>query len=1075
MTLDASFSTRTMVTLLILVFVATGPVRADETIRFDIPAQDLGKALNVFAAQSKLQVAVAPKDVRGKKSRATRGAMTPRAALDRLLEGSDLEYAFVNGNTVAIRKRNASPSNQEQVTGTIRGRVTLPDGAAAPGATVTAMGSDGQRLRKTVITDQKGSYVFHDLAPGNYTLTFDLTGLAPTEEKVTAVAGEDTIVDITLRPERFGEDIVVVGSRLGSTPVESALPIKVLDREQIDRSGATNIAQALSLLPEVSVNNNGDAGSSEPSFAQGSVNATTVQLRGLPLGTTLVLVNGRRVGVSAAFAELGSNSFFDLGNIPLSMVERIEVLPFGASAVYGGDGLAGVVNIVTKRNAQGLDVRVRNGMARGYDQTQASMTWGKAWSRGSLTAAASFARSGALSTGERSLTRNQDFRRFGGRDFRSAAGASAGTIYSLAGCPPAPAFCTVPLNQRGNLPGLNAPFAGVPAGQDGRGLTPSDFAATAGIQNVDNFHENIFSPSEATSITLQGQYEIGPRMDVFMDLLYTKREIPPSEATIVLSSGEFGNFRVSADNPFNPFGVEVSVDVLQQTTGVFDDYQPEYLKPTLGVRGGWGAWAWELAGSLSKDLTDANIHGMNADAVRAALISSDPATALNVFRGDGSLGSQELIQTFFTSFPGVFRSDVWQANGFVRGPAVRLPAGPVEMLLGVEWERQELQIQSAIVGNVSGNDESRSVFSELRLPLLSRARGSGGPAGELLALTAAFRADQSDRFEQTGTTETVGLEVRPASALLLRVSTASAFKPLSMFDAFQDLTRTPNTFSVRDPKMGGKRVVLRNLIRGGGVPPNLEPETSSSNAAGLVWFPESLAGLNVSVTAWENRVRNRLAFLARQFIVDNEDSFPGRVTRDPQTGEITELDARVVNIARTDVEGVDLGLSWRWSTKYGDFSPALAATWIGKHEEQITPTSPVRDRLGVVDGFTWSPRWKGTTILGWAFEDEVQTTLIGRYVSTYQDPRPLDTGPMAGTIQTLGDFWLVDLNVDMSLGRWLAPGTNRLSGTHLSIGAVNLLNRQPDFCNGCGRQRGYDTTQEDIRGRFAYAEIKFNF
>ena len=104
MTLDSTFSMTTqalrrrlMLALLILVFAATGPVRAQETIQFDIPAQDLGEALNVFAAQSKLQVAVAPKDVRGKTSRVARGAMTARAALDRLLGGSDLEYAFVNG------------------------------------------------------------------------------------------------------------------------------------------------------------------------------------------------------------------------------------------------------------------------------------------------------------------------------------------------------------------------------------------------------------------------------------------------------------------------------------------------------------------------------------------------------------------------------------------------------------------------------------------------------------------------------------------------------------------------------------------------------------------------------------------------------------------------------------------------------------------------------------------------------------------------------------------------------------------------------------------------------------------
>lgn len=183
------------------------------------------------------------------------------------------------------------------------------------------------------------------------------------------------------------------------------------------------------------------------------------------------------------------------------------------------------------------------------------------------------------------------------------------------------------------------------------------------------------------------------------------------------------------------------------------------------------------------------------------------------------------------------------------------------------------------------------------------------------------------------------------------------------------------------------------------------------------------------------------------------------------------MDARPINIARIDTEGADFGLSWRWSTRYGDYSPKLAATWVAKFEQQLTETSPVDDRLAIVSG---TPRWKGRVALDWAYEDDVHAALIGRWVSAFQDSEPLATGPGAGTTQILGDFWMFDLNVDLGVGAWLASGESSLSDTRLSVGAVNLFNRLPDFCNGCS-SRGYDPTQYEIRGRLLYADLKFGF
>src|SRR3546814_8863555 len=110
-------------------------------------------------------------------------------------------------------------------------------------------------------------------------------------------------------------------------------------------------------------------------------------MRGLPRGTTLVLINGRRAGDSASYSSSGQ---FDLSTIPLSLVERIEVLPSGSSALYGGDGLAGGINIVLRRNANVLEFRLRKSAADGYYTTQMTIMWGLPWVEGALTVAANW-------------------------------------------------------------------------------------------------------------------------------------------------------------------------------------------------------------------------------------------------------------------------------------------------------------------------------------------------------------------------------------------------------------------------------------------------------------------------------------------------------------------------------------------------------------------------------------------------------------------------------------------------------------------------------------------------------------
>jgi outer membrane cobalamin receptor len=127
------------------------------------------------------------------------------------------------------------------------------------------------------------------------------------------------------------------------------------------------------------------------------------------------LINGRRVE-SAGIAGAQGIEFFDLNNLPLSAVERFEVVPEGSSAVYGSDAIAGVVNIVLRRNFNGLEANVKYGGASGTHETDGSLAWGQRWDRGSVSVIGSFQDRSELTGSARSITSNQDYTRFGGLD-----------------------------------------------------------------------------------------------------------------------------------------------------------------------------------------------------------------------------------------------------------------------------------------------------------------------------------------------------------------------------------------------------------------------------------------------------------------------------------------------------------------------------------------------------------------------------------------------------------------------------------------------------------------------------------
>lgn len=870
------------------------------------------------------------------------------------------------------------------------------------------------------------------------------------------------------------EKVTVVGSRLAVlSPLETALPIKIITRQDIDRTGASSIGQVLSYLPESSQNHVGDTtiGSVGGDLGSSAINSTTVQLRGLPLGTTLVLINGRRTGGSSVFTD----GQFDLSTIPLAFVERIEVLPAGASAVYGGDGLAGVVNIVLRRDVSGLEIRARRSAADGYGESQAGFTYGKSWSRGRLSASANWRKTGELLSSERSIVADRDYTRFGGPDRRNAFSNPA-NIYSLDGCPPAPSQCYVPIAQRGNLPGLDSPVASVPRGQDGRNLTQDDFRDTSGMLNMASEEYLISSPESSYSLGLDGVFELLPRLELFTEWAIGRRSISAVELPITLSGGQnaIRGSIVPASNPLNPFGVDIGVTYRLEETGVYREYSQDYWRGLIGARGQWGRWDWEMAAWHSRDSADTGgigyFSGSN-DTWIPLLATSDPAVGFNPFVGDGtSPASDEVINSLFSQVSDDFRSALSGFNGYIRGPLVDLPAGAVVGLLGTEYQKSTIKYQSRSPGErADGGDIGRAIFGELRVPVMKGREE--GPAWERIVLTGAVRHESNGRFEQNALTKGIGLEYRPVRSLLFRANYSTAFKPISIHGAVRDQQMYQSAIFNPDGSY-----ILIDAIYFGGIPPELKPETSTSKTLGLVYAPTNNFG--ASFTHWSNRLQDRYFQTQVPTIVENEEHFPGRVVRDPDSGQIILVDIRPVNLSLTEMSGVDMNIDTAWSTRYGDWDASIGSSYTYKYDEQLTPEAEVTNNLAVRRQFGWSPRWKVVPRIGWSYSDTVYATLMGRFIGSYEDPAPFPGGPNAGTVQKLGDFWLFDLNINLNLERLFAKTPGAISDARLVLGATNLFNRLPDYCNSCATMaggRGYDPSQYDIFGRQVYAEIKLSF
>ncbi|WP_237067226.1 TonB-dependent receptor [Microbulbifer guangxiensis] len=878
---------------------------------------------------------------------------------------------------------------------------------------------------------------------------FTFEQLGPAAVAVVKRPGEVEQQGEVLRPSGRPEEITVTGrnltgSHLRHLQLDSYAPIDVLAQPELEITGAQTVAQLLKFLPAVSGN------STSTAVSNGGDGTATVTLRGLPASNTLVLINGRRI-VNNGFGGEAA----DLNTIPLSSVERIEILKDGASAVYGSDAIAGVVNIILRQDFEGVAFNSYFGQAeRGDLQTEShNLTWGKAGDRGHLMASLAHYSQGVLLSRDRPLSATADNRVRGGTDLRSSA--TPGGYIDLG---------------------------------DGMVVTNAEDGDYRTWTREDRYDYSVFTtavvPSSRDSLYVSGNYDFDDRSVAFFEAMGVRTTAETQLApTPLFSRFDNGDLTIAADNVYNPFGTPIE-DVRKRVLELgprrqFND--TETWRLNTGLKGRWDTWQWALTIGLHHTRANESlINLIDPNRLSAGLKGPEQCNtesgcvAINLLGPTGSIDAAQL--DYIRSESRVTGSSRMASMTYVAdGILGTYSAGDILAAAGVEVRRERIDFTSNdaqglsfIGGSASGSAEGQRMiseaFAEISVPL----------SEDRLWLDGAIRYSDYSDFGSTANPK-LAFRWRPVPSLLLRTSYATGFKAPTLVDMNQtgyqsqeflfdpctrvDAASLPGCSGQSDPAR------IQYLTEFGGNP-ELNPETSDNRSVGAVWTPRFAKGFSATVDIYDIR-QNDVIDTSPQYLINQnalEGLYTERVLRD-ERGDITRIRATRLNIGAREVRGLDLSLRYeRNSEENGRFRWAFNGSHMDRYLNQAAPGSPFEDLAGIfIDpasgGAGSLPEWKANTGAYWD-----RGHWEGAYTIHYVGPLQESFNRNATLVEREIDSWF---SHDMQLA-YRSP-----LGVRLALGVDNLLDQEPPFA-ATAFNDNYDGRTYELSGRYWYTTLTFN-
>ncbi|MEO1573730.1 MAG: TonB-dependent receptor [Pseudomonadota bacterium] len=861
------------------------------------------------------------------------------------------------------------------------------------------------------------------------------------------------------------DKVTVTGSRIQRVDLETAQPVTTISREDIDASGEISVAE---VLRGSSFNSFGSFRQSSGSSAQSQ---STVSLRGLGAARTLVLLNGRRMSGSPTF---GAGSAANLNVIPIAAVERIEVLRDGASAVYGSDAIGGVVNIILRKDFEGLSLYA--GMGRptqeGGDEESFGIVGGVTSGKGNITF--------ALDHGEQDIIFNGD------RDFSDVGLSSFGFPGSFfANGPNGESLGTFPdprcpANDGSNEPSGTGDFpasvvlggrcrynyAGVSANE--ASLTRDSFFVNTNYEVTDNisfFAQGIFTKTDSF-----GRYAPTPQVGgspflPTMSAANPNNPTNPANTTDFLGNDLTGFHNINGVAPNPGEGYDLSI-FYRNVPGGFRDSLVEntLIDGLVGLEGSndwFGGAEWEIGLQNSRQTNKDTSKGL---AIRSALQQAIDDGSYDIFGVNGPT-SEAVAQTFVHEGFHDENTRITSLDGTLSFDAFQMANGAVPVAVGFEYRDEKfdqnydgLQNAGNVDGSAGGQDISgarsvMAVFGEGVVPILDNLD---------LNLNARF-----DSYNDFGTafTPQVGVAFRPIDNLLLRVNYGEGFRAPSMSQLYSGLSQSfnnaidvvrcaqsipaavnadgsinaaniPAGTPPNNPCIGTQ---YQNLV-GGNI--NLDAEESTSYSAGVVWNVTDDLYVNLDYVNIE--LERGIGTIPLQETLANEFVNGGSnlVVRNPN-GTINSIANNNQNIAGIKREAIDVEAAYNFSLgNIGDFRAQFIASYTLLAELETAPGSGFDEPEGA-----FQPDWRGNLNLNWRRGD-LGATLIGNYIDATAFP------DMSSSLSSW-TTWDLQLN-------YATPWNGRVV-----FGARNIFDRDPPLDSALGNPF-YSNALHDVYGRVPY-------
>lgn len=824
------------------------------------------------------------------------------------------------------------------------------------------------------------------------------------------------------------ERIQVTGSRIKRSDIEGPSPVQSISRADIDNMGYDNLQQLLEKMPVAGSGTFSTRGNNQDSTANG---ASAVSLRGLGADATLVLINGRRVAISS-FAEGITNSFVDINSIPVSAIERIDILKDGASAIYGSDAVAGVVNVILKKDIDGIEVNLGYGGTDGpnYEETTASIVWGTTSAKSSASVIIDYFKNTSLSSDEMGRLGTANQSPYGGDDLRSSRGFPG--YFYVDGVKTIDPAC------------------------------PADSATATGSCLFDYGPFGYIAPaSERVGAISQFEYRFDNGITGFLEMAVQHNSSVAAGAPTPLD--EDAGLTVPGNHPNNPFGQDIEIGRYRTVdAGARQwDIESDTLRFVAGLKGEINDWSWETAvqkgRSKSLQTGDRSQGWVRTDFLQQEIDAGN----YNPF--GGTYNDPAVIDRITTSLVRQGESHMTSFDANISGEAFNFGDDVVMMAAGIEYREEDVsdtpddQFQRGLIFgtesvSAAAERDQYAAYVEFSIPL-----------AENLELQLAGRHDDYSDFGTT-TNPKVALRWAPTDEITVRGSWAQGFRAPSLAQVGLGPSEKSQFFTdtYRCQQTGLDCGSLDYNIQFSGNT-DLQPEESESWNVGFIWAPTTDFGLSIDV--WSITQDNKIDEQEFEPIYAAEcDSQSSTVcvrlppTNGESLGTIQKIFSTFQNISSQEVSGIDFSANYNHSLNdLGLLKFNLEWAYQDKFEKDG------RDYTGKYE--YPEHRWIFTT--NWAYGDFNSNMNIS-YVGEFTDTPQLDfNNDTEHTSRTIDSHVLVDLQTSYRI----------TESAKVSLGVNNLFDEEPPFAIGDGDSDlyGYASGVHNPRGRYIYTKVSFSF